>query len=36
MLMLEVIAGMSKTARVAAEKIFNFKLHSGFSAETSG
>lgn len=33
---LPVIAGMSETAKVAAEKIFNFKLHSGFSAETSG
>ena len=31
-----VIAGMSDTAKIAAKKIFDFKLHEGFSAETSG
>eukprot|EP00118_Oscarella_pearsei_P002843 m.11873 g.11873 ORF g.11873 m.11873 type:complete len:304 (+) comp23655_c0_seq2:275-1186(+) len=33
---LPVFRGMSETAKVAAEKIFDFKLHEGFSAETSG
>ncbi|XP_062501029.1 inactive selenide, water dikinase-like protein [Corticium candelabrum] len=33
---LPIIIGMSETAKVAAERIFDFKLHSGSSAETSG
>ncbi|XP_065827492.1 inactive selenide, water dikinase-like protein [Oscarella lobularis] len=33
---LPIIAGMSDTAKIAAKKIFDFKLHEGFSAETSG